>query len=306
MRTLIRKRLFRTAIGSLLVATVLATSVAAAEERVLFEVESPYNNIRVVERQNGLRYMTFGVFEQTAIRPGDPSYLHYAYARSALAALAFLDRPARNLLLVGLGGGTIVSFLARHLPELEQQSVEIDPLVVQLARKYFALPDKGEIRTAIGDGRQFLRSNKGSYDVIMLDAYKVGGIPFHLTTVEFMRLVKERTAAGGVVAAHLWGAPSNPYFDAQIATFQTVFPHTYIFQAGEGSVLLFGSLREGWLAKEELVAAGRAIGAGAAFPYDLGQLIGAQYGRAASVDSAARILTDDHAPVDLLLHGKAK
>jgi spermidine synthase len=50
--------------------------------------------------------------------------------------LALAERPQR-VLIVGLGGGTIPSMFRKYLPDLQIDTVELDPEVVQVAKQYF-------------------------------------------------------------------------------------------------------------------------------------------------------------------------
>ena len=51
-----------------------------------------------------------------------------------------------------------------------------------------------------GDGRVFLNRRKETYDLILVDAFHGGYVPFHLLTREFYALVKQRLAPGGAAA----------------------------------------------------------------------------------------------------------
>ena len=72
------------------------------------------------------------------------------------------------------------------------------------------------------DGRVYLNRNKDLYDLVLLDAYRELGLPFHLLTREFYELVKARLAPGGAVASNLSG--NTKLYLASLATFRTVFP----------------------------------------------------------------------------------
>ena len=58
----------------------------------------------------------------------------------------------------------------------------------------------------VGDGRQFLTREEKRWDVIVVDAFFADAIPFHLVTREFMEIVQERLAPGGVVVTNAIGA----------------------------------------------------------------------------------------------------
>ncbi|MBE0501820.1 MAG: fused MFS/spermidine synthase [Desulfuromonadales bacterium] len=274
-----------------------------AAEKLLFEGDSPYTGIQVYDKDDGLRYLQFGLYEQTVMRLSDPDDLHYEYTRSALAGFAFAEPPVKKVLMLGLGGGAMAQFIARKFPEVRLDVVEIDPLVVEVAIKYFGFKPGPHGQLQIGDGRRLLRKSVQKYDVIILDAYKAGGIPFHLTTLEFMQIVKDHLNPGGVAVVHLWAEYANKYLHAQVKTIAQVFPRNYSFYDNAGSFLIFATLRDRWLEKDELRARGAQLGQERTFSFDLGALIEAQYTPASRIPMAGlqgQVLTDDFAPVNLL------
>lgn len=109
--------------------------------------------------------------------------------------------------------------------------VELDPAVVQTAEQHFGI-DRSDYNIHIMDGRRFLRQTNQTYDVIVLDAYKGTEVPFHLTTVEFMRLVRDRLDDPGVVISNLITAVAGPqadFYRSEAATMHSVFPQLYRF-----------------------------------------------------------------------------
>ena len=93
----------------------------------------------------------------------------------------------KRILMIGLGGGTISTYLGRYMPDVTIDTVEIDPGVITAAKKYFGIRESDEVRYLDGDGRVFLNRNKQPYDLILFDAFHGGYIPFHLLTKEFFR-----------------------------------------------------------------------------------------------------------------------
>ena len=95
--------------------------------------------------------------------------------------------------------------LAR-LSALQIQAVELDPVVVDVAYRYFHLPRDPRLRVEVGDGRRYLARNEQRWDVIVVDAFFADAIPAHLVTQEFLALVRTRLAPGGVVVTNAIGA----------------------------------------------------------------------------------------------------
>lgn len=100
-------------------------------------------------------------------------------------------------------------------PDLEIDVVEIDPKVVEYARRWFGYHDletgNPRITTHVGDGRSWLAAQDDArYDLILLDTYFADSIPFHLTTREFLTSVREHLSDGDIASANLIGAVEGP------------------------------------------------------------------------------------------------
>ena len=106
-------------------------------------------------------------------------------------------------------------------------TVELDPDVVDAAYTWFKLPRDPRLRVEVDDGRRFLQRTDERYDVIMVDAFYSDGVPFHLTTLEFVELMRERLTPGGVIATNVIGAltgGSSQITRALRKTYAAVFP----------------------------------------------------------------------------------
>ena len=214
--------------------TVVPGAGAADPEVVRADRPSPYGRVRVSDYPTtGLRCLAFppGRALQSCMQIDDPTRLVFPYTR-AMAATLVVPGACERLLQVGLGGGSLVRWVQRYLPGLRQDVVEIDPVVVDVARELFFVDDGRRLRIAVMDGRAFLAGAAASYDLIWLDAYGPDSVPAHLTTVEFFRLVRARLAPGGAVAANLWGPGMNPRYHSQVRAIQEVFPETYVLAEG--------------------------------------------------------------------------
>lgn len=81
---------------------------------------------------------------------------------------------APRMLMIGLGGGTVAYQVESLFPRATLESVEIDRDMVDVARRFY--PGM-KSKVFIADGFDFVRSKRGSYDAILLDAYKDIDIP---------------------------------------------------------------------------------------------------------------------------------
>jgi spermidine synthase len=197
-------------------------------ERVLADVRSAFTKIRVTEDAHGLRAMWFGNgVRQSAMRPGAPDYLESPYPPAMIAGLALAERVDR-LAVLGLGGGTIPAFLRVHLPRCHIDVVEIDPVVADLARRFFGFAEEPALRLYLEDARRFLERAKIGYDAIIVDCADAGGTPPHLAAREFLLRARDQLSQGGVVIGNIWNRLANHHYDSMIRTYRDVFESVFL------------------------------------------------------------------------------
>jgi len=268
--------------------------VAAADQKVLYEKRSPYNTILVTEDDQGLRTLFFekGGVRQSVVKVGDPDHIELPYARAMPVALALVDHPQR-ILVVGLGGGTIPSFLHKHYPQTTIDAVDIDPHVVAVAKKYFAFREDSTMRAEVGDGRRFIEDCRKPYDIIFLDAFGSESIPYHLATREFLLAVRRALTPRGVAVGNVWGRSSNPLYDSMVRTYQDVFDELKILDVrGAGNQILIALPRKRPIRREQLSQRATAISRENNFRFDMGEIVRYGLRSAGETNSRGRVLTD--------------
>lgn len=276
-------------------APVLAlTAAAGADEKVLFEKTSPYNTVIVTENEQGLRTLRFeqGGARQSVVKVGDPDHLELPYARVMPAALAFVDKP-RRALIVGLGGGTIPGFLHKHFPSLQLDVVDIDPVVVQVAKEFFGFREDDRLRAYAEDGRRFIEQRPRRYDIIFLDAFGADNVPYHLATREFLESVRAALTPEGIAVGNIWSRSSNPLYDSMLRTYQEVFPEVTVFHVrGVSNRIVVGVPRRQPVDKPDLVRRAREISTQQQFGFDLGDAVNYGFRKAAEERSGGSVLRD--------------
>lgn len=199
---------------------------------LLYEKETAYHRIRVVDQ--GLRRALYFDNRMQGYAPARPGVtLELNYTDGLALSLAFAPR-ARRVVVIGLGAGMVPTLLAGRAPEIETTSIEIDPEVVVVARKYFAFAPDANDRVLVGDGRRELDRQVDGADVILVDAYFSDSLPFHLVTKEFDELCARKLGPDGVVAVNFGGeltGARNQLFWAALRTLGEVFPRVYVFSA---------------------------------------------------------------------------
>jgi spermidine synthase len=278
-----------------LCALVALSLPACGAQTVIYERASRFGTIIVIDDDNGLRTLLFAKdgSRQSVVKPGDPEHLELPYARYALAGLALCEGP-RRILVVGLGGGTLPSFLRWHYPDAAIDVAEIDPDVVDVAKMFFGFREDRLMRVHVGDARQFIDNvRQPAYDVIFLDAFGAHSVPPHLATREFLQAVRRALMPSGVVVGNIWRRSQNPLYDAMVRTYEEVFDELFVLNvAGDVNAILLALPRAQPLGRGELAQRARRISAAKQFRFDLGDLVISGFVDAPERNRSARVLRD--------------
>lgn len=262
----------------LAIATALAYVVASQRTRVVFESDSDFDRVRVVEQSDGLRYLVTGEgrARQSAIYPGRPMHLELAYSRVGMIGLALVPPDAR-ILFVGLGGGAMPMYTRQVMPHARIDVVEIDPVIVDVAQEWFGFTPDSLMVVHTGDGRAFIeRAPPGSYDLIVLDAFSDDEVPYSLTTREFLLAVRAAVTEDGVVVSNLW--TRAPAYPSMLATYVAVFDEVHLLEVPRRAQrILVGGAGDGEMDRATLVSAARALAERVELGFDLPGLVEGGY-----------------------------
>ena len=260
-------------------------------------VETEYNDVFITKRQTQL-VMSFQVkgwdYTESISNLADPDDLPLRYAQVMTVATTYPEAP-KKILMLGLGGGSISTYLARFLPQAEITTVEIDGGVIGAAKTYFGLRESARLRYRAGDGRVFLNRTNERYDLILLDAYRGGYVPFHLLTREFYALVKHRLAPGGAAAFNVHDG--NKLYPSTVKTLAEVFPALDLYPTGTGEVIAIGAVEPRDRATLERRAADLQARHSLRFP--LPQLLQRRLDTPQTQAADGDLITDDFAPADV-------
>ncbi len=278
-------------------------------EKLLFEKNSLYQYIKVIEdtvkKERYVRNQK-REFTQGGIYVNAPDKLLFEFTQLGFVSLAFLDRDPKDVLFVGLGAGAMPKYFTGRYPDSIIDIAEIDPDMVSVAQKYFYFKENEKMKVHVDDGRLFVKRTKKKYDWIILDAYQNDYIPFHLTTLEFLREVKSKLKENGVVVANITSSFRNKFFDSMVMTYKKAFPHLSIFRGKTSGNFIFvatvGSIMKD---KENVVARARKIQSGRKFDINLEDVATRYESSSAYEWDGAKILTDDFAPVNLYQYQKS-
>jgi hypothetical protein len=268
----------------------LAAGAASASVKGPCQTESAYFCIRVIGDARDPLLMLDNV-SHSSVQLDHPEKLDFPYTR-VLAAATNTQWPARRpLRALHIGGGafTLPLYLEATRPGTFSKVLEIDPAVVDTARERFGVRTGPLLRAKEGDARVSIRAEpRRSYDLIVGDAFSSRSVPWHLTTKEFLTELRTRLRPGGAYMMNLIDA-GDDFVRAEAATLRTVFPYVTLVQVFHNYELIASDrpLDQARLAK-------RLQDQGTGGTPVTGPALDAKIG-------AAKVLTDDFAPVDQLL-----
>jgi predicted membrane-bound spermidine synthase len=152
-----------------------------------------------------------------------------------------------SMAMLGSAAGSVPKqFLAIYGADSVVDAVEIDARIIEMGRRYFDMEDRDpafpNYTTYAEDARYWLAGTERTYDVIGMDAYHQPYIPFHLTTVEFFREVRDRLNPRGVAVVNA-GRPASGddrLVNALGSTMLAVFPQVFVIDTRFSNALLIG------------------------------------------------------------------
>jgi hypothetical protein len=221
----------------------------------------------------------------TYIDLDDPTYLAFDYSRTIAATIDVMAPAGEPLDVVHIGGGGFLlpRYVEATRPNSTNVVLEVDPGVVEIARRELGLRTGGGIDARTGDGRVLLRAlDNDSADLVVGDAFGAESVPWHLTTEEFVRDIDRVLRPGGVYALNLLDAGPLQFARAQLATMRAVFEHVTVAELPETSSTMRGDNYVLMASHTPLPVAGMS-------PAEVDRFIG-----------DAQVLTDEYAPVDRL------
>ncbi|GAB4500831.1 MAG: fused MFS/spermidine synthase [Anaerolineales bacterium] len=201
--------------------------------RQIFETESEYNYIEVLQQPDGTRQL----------RLNDGQGVHSEYRADSLFyggpweqflagpffnAAPHSPRQVERIAIIGLAAGTTARQASAIFGAIPIDGYEIDPKIVQVGRDYFGM-NLPNLNIFITDGRWGLEHSRQQYSLIAVDAYRPPYIPPPLTTREFFQIAAEHLAPDGVLAINIGRTPGDRRLINDLAaTVASVLPSVYV------------------------------------------------------------------------------
>lgn len=140
---------------------------------------------------------------QSEMRLSRPDQLVLRYARAMMCFTLFQPRP-QHIVMVGLGGGSLLKFCYRHLPGARITVLELRADVIALREQFLIPPDDARLRVIHADATDYLAHMPASADVLLVDGFDADGMPAALGSARFYADCRRALRPGGVLAVNLF------------------------------------------------------------------------------------------------------
>ncbi len=151
------------------------------------------------------RHLHFNLrLTQSVMRNGAPNALDVRYTQKMMAFLLFAPRP-RHIVMIGLGGGSLLKFCHHRLPATQLTAVEVDPHIIALREAFHIPPDGPNLRIVHADGADYLADPAHGMNVLLVDAFDGVGLAPSLANRLFLDVAHARLGGNGVLVMNLAG-----------------------------------------------------------------------------------------------------
>lgn len=218
-------------------ALAVVATVRDNPERIILDVESPYQKITLITNIDNENRVYLSLFNDNALQGSmyldkdespHPYSKYWNVARTELANV-------KNALVLGGGAYTYPKAIERAFPRAKIDVIEIDPVVSDIASVFYGLDKYKNITTYTDDARYYLSKTNTKYDVVIVDVFKgLFGVPSHLVTADFFEELKSSMTPDGIVLMNLIAGIDDEgqrFPHALNNTVMSVFDSTRVFKA---------------------------------------------------------------------------
>ncbi len=203
-------------------------------DKVLFEMESDFHNIKVIENEIG-RFLHYkdtyqAGFINTDFYKGNLPYINY------FLIPYLMNSKTKNILLIGMGSGKIINdfeFLFEDLKSIDV--VDLEENIPNIAKNYFNFKESDKFNFILQDGITYLRNNKRKYDLIVVDVANNDGIDLRFLSDEYFNIIKKSLKKDGIFVSNMCASPDfnnkkNKFFNDFFPKYNKFFKNNLVFK----------------------------------------------------------------------------
>lgn len=174
--------------------------------RLIYQTQDTLGKIRVFE--NSLeRILTFDSnAKQSAVLKNDHSISTLRY-QHVMQLVSLFDVHFNNILIMGLGAGSMVGFFQTIFPGSKVDVIEVRPKVYEVATNFFSLKVTDNLTLILGDAAtELVKISDKKYDLILLDTFIDDGMPANINNPNFFSICKKKLSNTGILTVNYWSS----------------------------------------------------------------------------------------------------
>lgn len=212
-------------------------------DKILFEKESDFHNIKVVENEIG-RFLHYkdtyqAGYIDTLVYKGNIPYINYFL-------IPYLFNPnIEKILLIGLGTGIIVNQYEKLFKNLKQiDVVDIEENILEIAQKYFNFKSSEKFSFNLQDGLVYLNNSKKKYDLIVVDVASDEGIDKRFCNIEYLKTVKKHLSKAGIFVSNMPSSadvlnPQNTFVLTLYEDYKKIFKNVNLYKGNSSDKIYY-------------------------------------------------------------------
>lgn len=209
--------------------------------KLLFRNKLYSNRIEVRDDGVNLSLYFSETILQSRMQKSHPHRLIVGYTQYMM--LPLLIKIPETVLIIGIGGGSFLRFLHYHFPQTKIDAIDNCQETLQIANRYFSLPQSDKLNIFSESGEMFLEKCTKKYDLIMIDAFDQKGMSPTIYTDKTLSLCKKRLNADGLLCSNVWSADSEHLKQIKLSIEQNFTQALYIPVPKKGNIIAVAAKR---------------------------------------------------------------
>lgn len=127
-----------------------------------------------------------------------------------------------KVLILGLGGGTVAHLLTRKFGPIPVDAVELDPVIVEVGKKFFGLDCLPNLKIIVADAISVVQNPSdysllpSAYCLVIVDLYRGSRYPKEAESDEFFAGLKNLTHPSGVIVFNRISSEQDVEFEEKL------------------------------------------------------------------------------------------
>ena len=194
----------------------ITTEIKYKNQDLLYQKNSLYGNLVITKTQDQLNFFENGIILfSTENTIANEETIHYTLVQH--------ENPKNILLISGGVSGTANEILKYNIKKIDY--VELDPLIIELGKKYTKNLDNKKINIINKDARLFVKQTDEKYDIVIIDLPDPSTAQLNrFYTTEFFKELKKTLNNDAVISLSLSSAEN--YFSKEIIQLNSVIYST--------------------------------------------------------------------------------